>query len=218
MTQSFKDYGSKMMSGDEEGAKKAGLEIEGKLKNVGVEGFKKAEEIFNSVSKLASVEFEKFKHAGNEPAKNTTTQTTSQQPQQQSGSWMSTLGSAFDKVSQGSAGSPQSNPPTSSNVNNLNNQTVNTTNNNQQTSMNQSNVLTDIMSQALPPQIVEHKFDGTITIKVDAPAGVDTAYVTKTVNDTVNKLFKDKEVMANNYGLTGGKVSEYRNSSGTDFG
>jgi hypothetical protein len=171
---------------------------------------------------VAGKEIERFLHVGNPSATNTT-QSTSQQSQEPKGSFMKQLGGdAFDRVNQGKAGESQ--PVTNSQVNNLNNQTVSTTNNNQQTSMNQSNVLTDVMSKALPPQIVEHKFDGTITIKVDVPPGVDSAYVTKTINDMVNspaftdKMMKSQEVMANNYGLTGGKVSAYSNSSGMGLG
>ena len=222
MTQSFKDYGSKMMSGDKEGAEKVALGMEAKLKGVGEDGLKKAQEMFKEVSGIVGVEAKRFFHVGNPPATNTT-QTTSQQSQEPKGSFMQQLGgNAFDNVNQGKAGESQ--PVNSSQVSNLNNQTVNTTNNNQQTSTNQSNVLTDVMSKALPPQIVEHKFDGTITIKVDVPPGVDSAYVTKTINDMVNspaftdKMMKSQEVMANNYGLTGGKVSAYSNSSGNGFG
>jgi hypothetical protein len=443
MTQSFKDYGSKMMSGDKVGAEKAGLEIESKLKNAGESGIEMAKKIFNDVSKLAGSEFERFQHVGNPSAKNTmqTTQTTSQkkpQPQKvqetksagsamsnkdifdlvskmmpdinelgkqikggggeteinsmlssigeklgksgmddermkmitdmvvdnskltpehiktlvdatkvteknttqqsqiqtqsqiqetksvgsamtpkdieelsnkmspnlnklyeqmneggsedeismtlskigeqlgKSGmddktmkeitdmlgdnakltqnqiktltdatkvteknttqqqttqqnqtqtetqapklSWMKQI-DAFDKVTQGTAGETQT--VTNSQVSDLNNQTVTATNNNQQQQTNQSDYLIDRISQAqTQTQIVEHKFDGTITIKVDAPAGVDTAYVTKTINDMVNspaftdKMIKSQEVIANNYGLTGGKVGAYNNTSG----
>jgi hypothetical protein len=174
------------------------------------------------MSDLVGVEAKRFLHVANPSATNTT-QTTPQQSQEPKSSFMQQIGGdAFDRVNQGKAGESQ--PVTNSQVNNLNNQTVSTTNNNQQTSMNQSNVLTDIMSQSLPPQIVEHKFDGTITIKVDVPPGVDSAYVTKTINDMVNspaftdKMMKSQEVMANNYGLTGGKVSAYSNSSGMGLG
>jgi hypothetical protein len=222
MTVSFKEYGKLMMEGDKEGAEKIGKGMEDRLKGVGEDGLKKAEEMFKEVSGIVGVEAKRFFHAGNPSATNTT-QTTSQQSQEPKGSFMQQLGgNAFDNVNQGKAGESQ--PVTSSQVSNLNNQTVNTTNNNQQTSMNQSNVLTDVMSKALPPQIVEHKFDGTITIKVDVPPGVDSAYVTKTINDMVNspaftdKMMKSQEVMANNYGLTGGKVSAYSNTSGMGLG
>ena len=41
------------------------------------------------------------------------------------------------------------------------------------------------------------KFDGTITIKVDAPPGVDSAYVTKVVNDMVRSPSFTEEMMKN---------------------
>lgn len=222
MTPKLKEYGSKMMSGDKEGAIKIGKEMENDMKGVGDNVIKSLGDTIKGMGGIAEKEINRFLHVANKPATNTT-QTTSQQSQEPKGSFMQQLGGdAFDRVNQGKAGESQ--PVTNSQVNNLNNQTVSTTNNNQQTSMNQSNVLTDIMSQALPPQIVEHKFDGTITIKVDVPPGVDSAYVTKTINDMVNspaftdKMMKSQEVMANNYGLTGGKVSAYSNSSGNGLG
>jgi hypothetical protein len=216
MLPDFKAFAQQMASGDKDGAKKTGEKLESQLKGMGEESMKRIVGLVGDTVKLTKEQVEMFTHVGNAPATNTT-QTTSQQSQEPKGSFMQQLGgNAFDNVNQGKAGESQ--PVTSSQVSNLNNQTVNTTNNNQQTSTNQSNVLTDVMSKALPPQIVEHKFDGTITIKVDAPPGVDTAYITKTVTDTVNKRFKDEKIMADNYGLTSSKVSELRNSSGNGFG
>ena len=222
MLPDFKAFAQQMASGDKDGAKKTGEKLESQLKGMGEESMKRIVGLVGDTVKLTKEQVEMFTHVGNPPATNTT-QTTSQQSQEPKGSFMKQLGGdAFDRVNQGKAGESQ--PVTSSQVSNLNNQTVNTTNNNQQTSTNQSNVLTDVMSKALPPQIVEHKFDGTITIKVDAPAGVDTAYVAKVVNDMVNspaftdKMMKSQEIMANNYGLTGGKVSAYSNSSGNGLG
>ena len=222
MLPDFKTFAQQMASGDKEGAKKTGEGIESQLKGMGEESMKRLVGLVGDTVKLTKEQVEMFTHVGNPPATNTT-QTTPQQSQEPKGSFMKQLGGdAFDRVNQGKAGESQ--PVTSSQVNNLNNQTVNTTNNNQQTSTNQSNVLTDVMSKALPPQIVEHKFDGTITIKVDAPPGVDSAYVTKVVNDMVRspsfteEMMKKQETMANNYGLTGGKVSAYNNTSGNGFG
>ena len=221
MTVSFKEYGKLMMEGDKEGAEKVGKDMESRLTGVGEEGMKKAKEMFNSMSDIVGVEAKRFLHAGNPSATNAT-QTTSQQSQEPKGSFMKQLGGdAFDRVNQGKAGESQ--PVTNSQVNNLNNQTVSTTNNNQQT--NQSDYLIDRVSQTQPQtQIVEHKFDGTITIKVDAPPGVNSAYVTKTINDMVNspafaeKIIKKQDNINTNYGLTGGKVSEYNNTSGMGFG
>jgi hypothetical protein len=218
----FKTFAQQMASGDKKGAEKTGKTIESKLGGMNDEVVKRLMGFVGDTVKLTKEQIDMFTHVGNPPATNAT-QTTSQQSQEPKGSFMQQLGGdAFDRVNQGKAGESQ--PVTNSQVNNLNNQTVSTTNNNQQTSMNQSNVLTDIMSQSLPPQIVEHKFDGTITIKVDAPPGVDSAYVTKVVNDMVRspsfteEMMKKQETMANNYGLTGGKVSAYSNSSGMGLG
>ena len=158
------------------------------------------------------------------PVDNTSQTPQTQTPQTQSGSWMSQQGSAFDRAGQQPETIEEPDSSTSSNVSNLNNQTVNTTtNNNQQTSTDQYTYLIESLTKQ-QPQIVEHKFDGMITIKVDAPPGVDVAYVTKVVNDMVRspsfteEMMKKQETMANNYGLTGGKVSAYGNSSGMGLG
>jgi hypothetical protein len=47
---------------------------------------------------------------------------------------------------------------------------------------------------------------------------VNTTYITTTVNEAINKFFKNRETMANNYGLTGGKVGAYNNTSGMGVG
>jgi len=158
------------------------------------------------------------------PVVDTSQPQTPQTPQTQSGSWMTQYGSAFDRAGQQPETIEEPDSSTSSNVSNLNNQTVNTTtNNNQQTSTDQYTYLIESLTKQ-QPQIVEHKFDGTITIKVDAPPGVDSAYVTKVVNDMVRspsfteEMMKKQETMANNYGLTGGKVGAYNNTSGMGIG
>jgi hypothetical protein len=231
MMPDFKNLAQQIESGDEKGAEKTGKDIELQLSKFGMDDktMKMFTDIISESTTLTDSQIKTLANTTN------TTKTTeknetqkpqiAQQPQTQSQtegpklSFMKQI-DAFDKVTQGIAGEKQT--ITNSQVNDLNNQTVTATNNNQQQT-NQSDYLIDRISQAqaqAQTQIVEHKFDGTITIKVDAPPGVDSAYVTKTINDMVNspaftdKMIKSQEVMANNYGLTGGKVGAYNNTSG----
>jgi phage FluMu protein gp41 len=228
MLPDFKNLAQQMESGDEKGAEKTGKDIELQLSKFGMDD-KTMKMFTDMISNSTTLTDSQIKTLAN--TTKTTEKNETQKPQiaQQSQpqtegpklSWMKQI-DAFDKVTQGVAGETQT--VTNSQVNDLNNQTVTATNNNQQQQTNQSDYLIDRISQAqAQTQIVEHKFDGTITIKVDAPPGVNAAYVTKTINDMVNspdftnKIMKDQKIMANNYGLTGGKVSELTNSSSTGF-
>lgn len=231
MLPDFENFAKQKESNDTAGAEKTGKDIESQLSKFGMDDktMKMFTDMVGANTKLTEDQIKTLAKSSQVTEKKETQQTT-QQNQSQSQtetqapklSWMKQI-DAFDKVTQGTAGETQT--VTNSQVSDLNNQTVTATNNNQQQQTNQSDYLIDRISQTQPQtQIVEHKFDGTITIKVDAPAGVDTAYVAKVVNDMVNspaftdKMMKSQEVIANNYGLTGGKVGGYTNSSGNGFG
>jgi hypothetical protein len=231
MLPDFENLTKQMESGNTADAEKTSKDIESQLSKFGMDDktMKMFTDLVGANTKLTEDQIKTLAKSSQITEKNETQQPQTQQSQTQSQtegpklSWMKQI-DAFDKVTEGTAGETQT--VTNSQVSDLNNQTVTATNNNQQQSTNQSDYLIDIISKALPPQtqIVEHKFDGTITIKVDVPPGVDSAYVTKTINDMVNspaftdKMMKSQEVMANNYGLTGGKVSAYSNSSGMGLG
>jgi hypothetical protein len=226
MLPDFENFAKQMESGNTVDAEKTGKDIESQLSEFGMDDktMKMFTDMVAANTKLTDDQIKTLAKSSQVTEKNETQQQTTQQNQTQTEtqapklSWMKQI-DAFDKVTQGTAGETQT--VTNSQVNDLNNQTVTAANNNQQQQTNQSDYLIDRISQAqTQTQIVEHKFDGTITIKVDAPAGVDTAYVTKTINDMVNspaftdKMIKSQEVIANNYGLTGGKVGAYNNTSG----
>jgi len=230
MLPDFKNFAQQMESGNEVDAEKTGKDIELQLSKFGMDDktMKMFTDMVSDSTTLTGEQIKTLAKSSQVTEKNETQQPQmAQQPQTQSQtegpklSWMKQI-DAFDKVTQGVAGETQT--VNNSQVNDLNNQTVTSTNNNQQQQTNQSDYLIDRISQAqAQTQIVEHKFEGTITIKVDAPPGVNAAYVTKTINDMVNspdftnKIMKDQKIMANNYGLTGGKVSEYTNSSSAGF-
>jgi hypothetical protein len=230
MLPDFKNFAQQMESGNEVDAEKTGKDIELQLSKFGMDDktMKMFTDMVSDSTTLTGEQIKTLAKSSQVTEKNETQQPQmAQQPQTQSQtegpklSWMKQI-DAFDKVTQGVAGETQT--VNNSQVSDLNNQTVTSTNNNQQQQTNQSDYLIDRISQAqAQTQIVEHKFEGTITIKVDAPPGVNAAYVTKTINDMVNspdftnKIMKDQKIIANNYGLTGGKVSEYTNSSSAGF-
>jgi len=214
----------KVMKGEKPGEEDM-VKIIAQFKAKGGGEMASTDDFLSTFNNMITTSLDKIKAINSKPADNTSqTQPQTQTPQTQSGSWMSQQGSAFDRAGQQPETIEEPNSSTSSNVSNLNNQTVNTTtNNNQQTSTDQYTYLIESLTKQ-QPQIVEHKFDGMITIKVDAPPGMDVAYVTKVVNDMVRspsfteEMMKKQETMANNYGLTGGKVSAYNNTSGNGFG
>jgi hypothetical protein len=223
MLPDFENFAKQMESGNTVDAEKTGKDIESQLSKFGMDDktMKMFTDMVGANTKLTEDQIKTLAKSSQVTEKNTTQQQTTQQNQTQTEtqapklSWMKQI-DAFDKVTQGTAGETQT--VTNSQVSDLNNQTVTATNNNQQQQTNQSDYLIDRISQSQPQtQIVEHRFDGTITIKVDAPPGVDTAYITKTVTDTVNKLFKDEKNMADSFGMTSGKVGELKNTSSTGF-
>lgn len=223
MLPDFENFAKQMESGDKKGAEKTGKDIEDQLSKFGMDDktMKMFTDMVGANTKLTEDEIKTLAKSS-QVIENTETKQPQEikekESQKSKGSWMTEYGSAFDNVTQGVTSETKS--VDNSQVSNLNNQTVTTTNNNQQTPVNTSDKLIDVMGQQPPPQIVEHRFEGTITIKVDAPAGVNSAYVTKTINDMVNspafaeKMIKKQDNINNNYGLTGGKISEYSNSSG----
>jgi hypothetical protein len=231
MLPDFENFAKQMESGNTVDAEKTGKDIELQLSKFGMDDktMKMFTDLVGANTKLTEDQIKTLAKSSQVTEKNETQQQSIQQSQPQTESqtqepklsWMKQI-DAFDKVTQGVAGETQT--VTNSQVNDLNNQTVTATNNDQQQT-NQSDYLIERILQAQPQtQIVEHKFEGTITIKVDAPPGVDSAYVTKTINDMVNspaftdKMIKSQEIIANNYGLTGGKVSAYNNTSGMGLG